>query len=172
MTNNKGSSGTSEIAINVLFVCMGNICRSPTAQGVFQSLVDKYGLNQSITVDSAGTYDFHIGKKPDSRSIAAAAARHYDLTEMRARQVKDSDFESFDLILAMDNENYSDLLSMCKKEHHNKIKLFLEFSSQTKSIEVPDPYYAGQEGFETVLDLVEDASRGLLTYIKTTHLPN
>jgi len=152
---------------NILFVCMGNICRSPTAHGVFQNIVDDEGLNKSISVDSAGTYNFHIGKKPDSRSIAAASKRDYDLSKLRARQVESSDFEKFNMILAMDNDNYSDLISQCSEEDRSKIKLFLEFSSQTEYLEVPDPYYSGGHGFEIVLDLVEDASRGLLNYVKT-----
>ncbi len=162
-------------------MCMGNICRSPTAHGVFQTMVDVEGLNESIIIDSAGTYDFHIGKKPDSRSITAASNRGYDLSSLRARQVESSDFEKFDIILAMDNENYSDLLAQCNeidpssevdqscKVDKYKIKLFLEFASNTKLREVPDPYYSGTDGFETVLDLIEDASRGLLKYIRSAH---
>ncbi len=150
---------------------MGNICRSPTAHGVFQHLVDTAGLHEFIGVDSAGTYDYHIGKKPDSRSINAAFKRGYEISGLRARQVVSSDFEKFDFILAMDNENYSDLLTQCKTEDKNKIKLFLEFASQAEFLEVPDPYYGEGDGFETVLDLVEDASRSLLKHIKTTHLP-
>ena len=151
---------------------MGNICRSPTAHGVFQHLVDTEGLNESIIVDSAGTYDFHIGKKPDSRSINAASERGYDLSSLRARQVERSDFERFEIILAMDRENYSDLLSQCNEVYADKIKLFLDFSSDKNMHEVPDPYYSGTDGFKTVLDLVEDASRGLLNYICTTHALN
>ncbi|MFK7815810.1 MAG: low molecular weight protein-tyrosine-phosphatase [Gammaproteobacteria bacterium] len=169
MKDNKCNGATN---VNVLFVCMGNICRSPTAHGVFQSLIDLDGLSQFITVDSAGTYDFHIGKKPDARSIAAAAKRNFDLTNLRARQIVASDFKKFDLILAMDNENYLDLQSQSNNEDKGKIKLFLEFSSLPMNSEVPDPYYSGEDGFETVLDLVEDASRGLLAHIKVTHLSN
>ncbi len=153
--------------ICVLFVCMGNICRSPTAHGVFQYMVNANGLIESITVDSAGTYDFHVGKKPDNRAIVAASKRNYDLSCLRARQVDSTDFKNFDLILAMDNENYSDLLNQCDENYLNKVKLFLEFSSQTEYIEVPDPYYGGGKSFEVVLDLIEDASRGLLTHIKS-----
>lgn len=154
--------------VNVLFVCMGNICRSPTAHGVFQHFVDVDGLSESIAVDSAGTYNFHVGKKPDSRSVIAASKRNYDLSGLRARQVESSDFKKFDLILPMDNENYTDLLSQCSAIDASKIKLFLEFASQAEFAEVPDPYYGGGNGFETVLDLVEDASRGLLKYIKSS----
>lgn len=151
---------------------MGNICRSPTAHGVFQQLVTNNKLDKLITVDSAGTYDYHIGKSPDKRATAAAANRGYDLSTLRARQVTNSDFEKFDYVLAMDDENYGDLIAQCGDEHKHKVSLLLKFATQANVSEVPDPYYGGPHGFETVLDLVEDASLGLLKHIKTTHLPN
>lgn len=151
---------------------MGNICRSSTAHGVFQQLVNNHGLHDFIAADSAGTYDYHIGKSPDRRAVAAASKRGYDLSTLRARQVSRSDFEEFDYILAMDNENYIDLIGQCRDEHKDKVSLFLEFAAQTDFNEVPDPYYGGSHSFETVLDLVEDASLGLLKHIKTTHLTN
>ena len=149
---------------------MGNICRSPTAHSVFQQLVDEHDLNNIIEVDSAGTYAYHKGKKPDARASSIADKRGYNLSGMRARKVAEGDFEKFNYILAMDDENYIDLLSQCDNEHKHKIKHFLEFGSQTKLHEVPDPYYGGLNGFEVVLDLVEDASKGLLEHIKATHL--
>jgi len=158
--------------LRVLFVCMGNICRSPTAHAVFQKLVIEHGLKNIIEVDSAGTHAYHLGKKPDARACTIAAKRGYNLSKLRARKVKSADFEKFEYILAMDNENFTDLLTECNEEHKHKIKLFLEFSTQVEAQEVPDPYYGGLRGFEKVLDLVEDASNGLLNHIEFTHLPN
>ncbi len=149
---------------------MGNICRSPTAHGVFQNLVEQSGLAKHITIDSAGTHSYHIGKKPDSRALKYAAKRGYDLSNLRARQVEQSDLEKFDYVLAMDSENYMDLLGQSKPEQQVKIKYFLEFISDASSIDVPDPYYGGDKGFELVLDLVEEASKGLLSYLKDTYL--
>lgn len=145
----------------VLFVCLGNICRSPTAHGVFQNMVDRAGLTQQITIDSAGTGDWHIGHPPDRRMTAAAQARNIDLTPLRARQVSVDDFHDFDLILAMDRSNLSDLLAMKPGRCRATVKLFLDYADSPLQ-EVPDPYYGGPEGFETVLDLVEDGARGLL----------
>jgi len=156
--------------IGVLFVCMGNICRSPTAHGVFQYLVKQNGLNEKIAVDSAGTYSYNIGKKPDIRAMQTAAKRGYDLSKLRARKVIESDFEKFDYVLAMDGENHMELVQQCPKEHQDKVKYFLEFASNAKTLEVPDPYHGGEKGFEVVLDMVEDACKGLLTYIEETNL--
>ena len=155
--------------IKVLFVCMGNICRSPTAHGVFQQLVSQSNLDEFILIDSAGTHDYHIGKSPDKRATAAAAKRDYDLSRLRARHVTSSDFQEFDYVLAMDNENYSDLVAQCDARDENKISLFLQHATRSKVNEVPDPYYGGAHGFETVLDLVEDASAGFLQFLITTH---
>jgi len=163
------SAETPSKAIKVLFVCMGNICRSPTAHAVFQKFVDDIGLNEVIEIDSAGTYGYHIGKKPDSRATSAAANRGYDLSVLRARKIEQSDFEKFDYLLAMDSENYEDLESKCDRQYKHKIKLFLEFAPHVEVQEVPDPYYGGLKGFEAVLDLVEDASKGLLKHIKLEH---
>jgi protein-tyrosine phosphatase len=148
---------------------MGNICRSPTAHGVFQHFVNEEGLENVIVVDSAGTYAYQVGKKPDPRAISTAAKRGYDLSKLRARMVNQVDFKKFDYILAMDNENYADLLAQCDTEHQVKLKFFLEYATEANLLEVPDPYYGGLNGFENVLDLVEDASRGLLKQIKQTH---
>lgn len=149
----------------VLFVCLGNICRSPTAHGVFQSLVDAKGLSNQISVDSAGTAAYHIGNPPDSRSSAAARKRGYDLSTLRARQAVESDFETFDYILAMDQSNLMNLRAIEPDNYAGYLGLFLDFSSQPEK-EVPDPYYGGDSGFEHVLDLVESASEGLLEQIK------
>ncbi len=152
--------------MKVLFVCMGNICRSPTAQGVFESLLSKYRLDKSVMVDSAGTGPWHVGKVPDSRAQEAARQRGYRLDHLRARQVKSEDFLDYDLVLAMDKDNLSELLKICPEAFKDRVKLFLTFGSQSDHLEVPDPYYGGQRGFELVLDLIEDASQGLISYIQ------
>ncbi|MGI9220979.1 MAG: low molecular weight protein-tyrosine-phosphatase [Woeseiaceae bacterium] len=146
---------------SVLFVCMGNICRSPTAEGVFRSYVEKSGLQDTVKIDSAGTHAYHSGEPSDSRAIAAAARRGFSLSEIRARRIEDEDFETFDYVIAMDIENLENLRARAGEQFQSKVSLFLEFSSADE-IEVPDPYYGGDAGFERVLDLVEDASRGLL----------
>jgi len=152
--------------VRVLFCCMGNICRSPTAEGVFRHMVQAAGLQDQIVIDSAGTHDYHIGAPPDGRAQAAAAARGYDLAELRARQVADEDFLEFDYILAMDEDNLSVLRSLAPVEHRGKVRLFLSFSSVRKGKEVPDPYYKGPGGFALVLDMVEEGAAGLLADIK------
>nr|WP_324259012.1 low molecular weight protein-tyrosine-phosphatase [Cellvibrio fontiphilus] len=150
----------------VLFVCLGNICRSPTADGIFRELVLNAGLDQKITVDSAGTGDWHIGKAPDSRTVAAARKRGYDLSVLRARQVKASDFDEFDYVLAMDKANLADLQRIKPEHFAGHLGLFLEFGNRSDYREVPDPYYGGADGFELVLDLVEAAAEGLLSHIR------
>lgn len=152
--------------IKVLFVCMGNICRSPTAEGVFAKLVQEHGLEQVISIDSAGTHAYHVGDAPDLRAQRAAKERGIDLSKQRARKVVRGDFEDFDYILAMDAENYSLLMDACPTHLQQKISLFLDFAPQLGVKEVPDPYYGGQYGFERVLDLTEAASAGLLAAIK------
>jgi protein-tyrosine phosphatase len=147
--------------VSVLFVCMGNICRSPTAEGVFRHFVEEAGLAEKISVDSAGTHAYHTNEPADRRATAAAERRGYSLINIRARRVQDEDFELFDYIVAMDRDNLASLKEQSTAEHHHKIRLFLEFSSSNDA-EVPDPYYGGAAGFERVLDLVEIASRGLL----------
>lgn len=146
--------------IKVLFVCMGNICRSPTAEGVFNKLLDDLGTSDRFFVDSAGTHAYHVGESPDGRAQQTAHNRGVKLSDIRARKVSFSDFEQFDHILAMDNDNYQILLDASPNEHQHKIKLFLDFAPQHKENDVPDPYYGGQNGFEHVFDLVEDASQG------------
>lgn len=156
--------------IKVLFVCLGNICRSPTADGVFRKLLADQGLTDRIAVDSCGTGDWHIGKAPDQRAQAVAKQRGYDLSVLRARSIHMTDFERFDYILAMDESNLKDLLNMASLQHHDKISLFLEYAPNSDLTAVPDPYYDGADGFEHVLDLVEEACGGLLENIKQTTL--
>lgn len=156
------------MATRVLFVCMGNICRSPTAEGVFRHLVEEQGLAGKIIIDSAGTHDYHIGDAPDARSQAAAARRGYDLSGLRARQVTRIDFTTFDYVLAMDEANLGLLQKQCPENYRDRLKLFLEFATEGVLREVPDPYYGGTQGFEQVLNLVENAARGLLEHIRAT----
>lgn len=152
--------------IKILFVCMGNICRSPTAEGVFQKLLDESELKQRIKLDSAGTHGYHIGAAPDSRSQQAALKRGIDLSHLRARQVTGEDFEKFDYILAMDANNLAHLDKNCPKQYKHKLHLFLSFAPHIKQREVPDPYYGGATGFEHVLDLTAAASQGLLAKLR------
>jgi protein-tyrosine phosphatase len=153
--------------VKVLFVCMGNICRSPTAEGVFREHVRRHGPGLDIEIDSAGTHDYHVGEPPDPRTVKAAARRGIDLTSLRARQVQDEDFERFDLILAMDRLNHATLLDRSAPEHHVRIRMLLEFAGETATVDVPDPYYGGAKGFDDVLDLVQSAADGLLGEIKS-----
>ncbi|AWB67604.1 protein-tyrosine-phosphatase [Saccharobesus litoralis] len=144
-----------------LFVCLGNICRSPTAHAIFRQKIKD--LKLPIQIDSAGTAGYHEGATPDKRSRKHGEARGYDFSQIYSRPVNDDDFEQYDLILAMDINNYNDLLAECPLHYQHKIKLFLEFAENFQSTkEVPDPYYGGSEGFEHVLDLVEDACEGLI----------
>ena len=154
------------MSVKVLFVCLGNICRSPTADGIFQKLVSDAGLTKRIQVDSAGTANWHQGRAPDARTVAAAAKRGFDLSVLRARAVKRSDFDEFDYILAMDEQNLADLRSLKPADYTGHLGLFLAFGSQKNYREVPDPYHGGNDGFELVLDLVEDAAAGLLKSIQ------
>lgn len=152
--------------IRVLFVCMGNICRSPTAEGVFKRMIKEAGISRQILVDSAGTHDFHIGEPPDRRAQQAASRRGYDLSALRGRQVADRDFIEFDYILAMDRANLAILQQHCPSDHQHKVQLLLDFSTTYKGQEVPDPYFGGSQGFEKVLDMIEDASTGLIRDIQ------
>ena len=148
----------------MIFVCLGNICRSPTAEAVFRKKVEDAGLS-NISIDSAGTGAWHVGNPPDSRMQAAAIKRGFDLSSLRARQFSKQDCHTFDYIIAMDKQNLSDLQNICPQNRDN-IKLFLEYGNSTE-IEVPDPYYGGKQGFEKVLDLVEAAADALLEDIKS-----
>jgi len=148
--------------MKVLFVCMGNICRSPTAEGVFGRLARERAPDFDIDVDSAGTHDYHVGDPPDRRAIAAARRRGVELSHLRARMIEEADFERFDLILAMDRLNHITLLERSPPQFHERIRLFLEYAAAADTEDIPDPYYGGAAGFERVLDLVEEASAGLL----------
>jgi len=152
----------NEEKISVLFVCMGNICRSPTAQAVFEQTVKNRGLADQILVDSAGTHAYHIGEQPDGRSQSAALDRGIDMSAQRARRVEMSDFECFDYVIAMDKSNYNDLKQLASPAQRKKLHLFLDFSHDWDVAEVPDPYFGGSHGFQRVLDMVESASEGLL----------
>lgn len=152
--------------MKILFVCLGNICRSPTAEGVLRALAARELPELTLEVDSAGTSTYHLGKPPDPRTCAAAARRGYQLQGLRARTVQATDFERFDLILAMDEENLAALHRRAPVHARERVRLFLEFAPDATTREVPDPYYGGANGFEEVLDLVEDAARGLLSYLR------
>lgn len=152
----------------VLFVCLGNICRSPTAQGVFEHLVAEAGLEDRVEADSAGTHAYHAGEPPDERAQMEAARRGVDLSRQRARAVTESDFAEFDFILAMDSSNLSILESRCPPEYRERVARLLDFAPELGETDVPDPYYGGQHGFSRVLDLVEAGARGLLAHIETS----
>ena len=146
----------------VLFVCLGNICRSPTAEAVVRELARREAAALALEVDSAGTHGYHAGSAPDERSIAAARRRGIDMSALRARVVEAADFERFDLVLAMDTSVYERLRRIAPRKHVARVRLFLEFAPQLERLDVPDPYYGGATGFEDVLDLVEEGARGLL----------
>jgi protein-tyrosine phosphatase len=155
---------------SILFVCMGNICRSPTAHGVFRHKVAQQGLERSIAVDSAGTHNYHPNSPPDDRSQKHAAKRGYKLSDLRARQITGADFDRHDLILVMDWDNLALVEDICPPQHRGKVRRLTEFCLRMQSPVVPDPYYGGTAGFDHVLDLVEDACDGLLRHLtKTTH---
>lgn len=156
----------AETTRSVLFVCMGNICRSPTAEGVFRHHVREAGLENRILVDSAGTHAYHSGEPADRRATEAAARRGFSLEGIRARRVTDEDFHAFDYILAMDSDNLMLLHERAPAETRGKVRLFLDFAASSHVNEVPDPYYGGAAGFERVLDLVEEASQALLEALR------
>ncbi|EPS8829492.1 protein-tyrosine-phosphatase [Vibrio parahaemolyticus] len=143
----------------ILVVCMGNICRSPTGEAVLRAKAEELGVD--VDIDSAGTIGYHTGNTPDSRAMAAGKQRGYSFKGMRARQVSVQDFEDFDLVLAADKANLADLLDICPAEHRHKVSLFLSHSNSSYD-EIPDPYYGGDDGFEFVLDLIEEASVAVL----------
>ncbi len=152
--------------IKVLFVCMGNICRSPTAEGVFRKLVSEQGLGKAIEIDSVGTHAYHVGEPPDSRAQEAARRRGIDLSGLRGRAATRDDIVRFDYVLAMDAENHEALLEICPAEHRHKIRLLLDFAPQRPEREVPDPYFGGTAGFDRVLDMIEEAAKGLLEDVR------
>ncbi len=151
---------------SVLFICMGNICRSPTAHGVFRDRVQRAGLAHRVQVDSAGTHNYHPGEAPDRRSQRAAAIRGYDLSDLRARQIRDDDFDRHQLLLAMDWDNFELTEQRCPNGHRPKLRRLTEFCRRHEAAVVPDPYYGGDAGFMHVLDLIEDACDGLLAHVQ------
>ncbi len=155
----------------ILLVCMGNICRSPTAEAVLRSCFSISGLGATVEVDSAGTHGYHVGEAPDIRTQRAAAIRGYNLSQLRARKVARQDLDYFDLILAMDRSNLDNLRRLARPDQLAKIRLFMEFSRQFDDDEVPDPYYGLGHGFDLVLDMVEDAAQGLIEHIRTSPPP-
>jgi protein-tyrosine phosphatase len=157
---------------SILFVCTGNICRSPTAEGVFRTIARQRGVLERLRIDSAGTHDYHTGEAPDPRSIEHAAKRGYDLKPLRARQVAASDFRDFGWILAMDRGHLRILNAVAPQDSDSRVQLFLEHSARWRGLEVPDPYYGGVQGFETVLDMVEEASERLLEAVLAEHTGN
>ncbi|MCG8510638.1 MAG: low molecular weight phosphotyrosine protein phosphatase [Rhodospirillales bacterium] len=156
--------------VKVLFVCMGNICRSPAAEGVFRALVEREGLADRISCDSAGIDAWHVGEPPDSRMRAAARKRGVDLSAIRARKAIAADFDRFDYVLAMDQSNMAGLSRICPSGREDRLRRFLEFAPNADLREVPDPYYGGPSGFELVLDLIEEGTAGLLDDIRANHL--
>jgi len=148
--------------VKVLFVCMGNICRSPTAEGVFRHLVEQVNASDDILIDSAGTHAYHVGEAPDGRSQETARSRNIDMSKQRARRINATDFEEFDYVLAMDESNHQDLVRICPEHLQHKVELFMSYANEFSETEVPDPYYGGPSGFDHVFDLVEDASKGLI----------
>jgi protein-tyrosine phosphatase len=151
--------------ISVLFVCMGNICRSPMAEGAFAKALQLADLSAVVSTDSAGTHDYHVGDAPDLRAQRTALSHGFDISGLRGRQVQDSDFDRFDYVLAMDSQNFNALKHRAHARHHAKIKLLLSFSRRYPNLDVPDPYYGGQQGFDLTLAMVEDAAEGLLKHI-------
>lgn len=148
--------------VSVLFVCTGNICRSPTAEAIFRKLVADAGMSETILADSAGTHGYHIGEPPDTRAQASAADRGYDLSSLRARRVERADLQRFDLIVAMDRGHFTILSRMAEPSAAHKLKLMMSYADRFEEKDVPDPYYGGPQDFERVLDMLEDAARGLL----------
>jgi protein-tyrosine phosphatase len=152
--------------IKVLFVCMGNICRSPTAEGVFEKIIKEKNLTARFSIDSAGTHAYHTGKPPDDRAQQAALKRGVELQHLRARKIHSFDFEFFDYILVMDDDNYGIVMEQCPREYREKVKYLLDYAPHLGIREVPDPYYGEKFGFERVLDMVEDASLGFLAELQ------
>jgi len=156
-------------SISVLFVCMGNICRSPTAEGVLRQRTAALDEVLDIQIDSAGTHGYHAGAPPDPRAVSAAARRGIDISGQRARAVEEADFQHFDLILAMDEDNLRVLEAMRPANSRAELQLFLTFCSDFETRSVPDPYYGGSAGFERVLDIIEDASESLLKELRRSY---
>jgi len=161
--------------IRVLFVCMGNICRSPTAHGVFRHMIRQHGLEEWFEIDCAGTHAYHLDMPPDPRAQEASRRRGIDISHLRARRVSAEDFGHFDYVLAMDMDNRDILLSLCPRGYAHKLSLLMAFAPELNLQEVPDPYYGGASGFERVIDMIESAAQGLLLHIhreRLSHLPS
>ena len=156
--------------VKVLFVCLGNICRSPTAEGVFRKHIQINDLEDKIKIDSVGTESWHVGNLPDTRSQKFAAQRGYEFSNQRSRLINNLDVIESDYLLAMDTDNILTLQKLIPEEMQNKLFRFLEFAPHLNQLDVPDPYYSGPDGFDLVLDLIEDASKGLLMHIKNNDL--
>lgn len=157
--------------IRVLFVCMGNVCRSPMAQGIMQKLLEQHDLDDQVLVDSAGTHAYHLGRSPDPRAILAAQARGIDIRHLRARQAEPRDLKEFDLVLVMDEQNYDTLSFICTDPtQREKIGYLLDYAPHFATRTVPDPYYGGDMGFEKVMDMLEDACLGLLRHLQDRYL--
>ncbi|MGE5472541.1 MAG: low molecular weight protein-tyrosine-phosphatase [Bacteroidota bacterium] len=154
------------MSYRILLVCMGNICRSPTAEGVLRHFIKINNLGDVVEVDSAGTHGYHVGEAPDSRTQRAASIRGYNLSQLRARKVARQDLDYFDLILAMDKSNLDNLQRMASPEQQERLKLFMDYAKNFDDNEVPDPYYGLGHGFDLVLDMIEDASLGLIEEMK------
>jgi len=150
----------------ILFVCMGNICRSPSAEGVFRHVVNEAGLADAVHIDSAGTHAYHVGEAPDARAQAAARKRGYDISGQRARQICQDDFREYDWILAMDWDNLAALQQICPKQYHHKLMLLMRFANEFEEAIIPDPYYGGVDGFNRALDYIEDACQGVLEVVR------
>ena len=157
--------------VSVLFVCLGNICRSPTAEGVFRRVCQEQSVADQIRIDSAGTANWHAGKPPDARAVMAAKARGVDISGLRARQATAADFYDFDFVIAMDDSNVEDLEILRPADASAELHRFLAFAGSDALRDVPDPYYGGDEAFEQVLDLITEASRGLLNHLRTADRP-
>jgi protein-tyrosine phosphatase len=160
---------TQQRPTSILFVCMGNICRSPTAEGVFRHEVRHHRLTDRFLIDSAGTHGYHVGSPPDDRAIAHAAKRGYDLRQLRARPVTAEDFDNFDIILAMDHTNLRHLKTLAPSRCHHKLELLMHYGHQHSDEEVPDPYQGGSKDFEHALNLIEDGCRGLIEFLMQRH---
>lgn len=152
--------------VKVLFVCLGNICRSPTAHGIFEKMVISAGLQDKIGVDSCGTGSWHVGQPPDERTLKTARERGYDISHLRARKLAAEDFDRFDYILSMDTRNLADVIKKAPADYKGQIKLLLDFSKERNVLEVPDPYYGGDEGFDRIFNMIESACECLLDELK------
>lgn len=166
-TRGKADAPLADPDYRLLFVCMGNICRSPTVEGVFRDIVARELPERVVEIDSAGTHAYHVGQPPDPRAQRAALRRGIDLGPLRARRIAATDFSDFDLVIAMDPLNVAVMQEVCPPELHSRIRLLMEFAPAIDRDDVPDPYYGGTNGFEYVLDLAEEASAGLIAYLKT-----